>query len=93
VEATADEVVHPARGHRIERRRDHRERVLVTAQVHAQEELERRGLRELGRAAPASPVAVELAREGTRRLAEHRLGEGIVRGRKLGRAPHRLDYG
>ena len=60
VEAAADEVVHPAGGHRVERRGHHRQRVLVAAEVHAEQELDRRGLRELGRAAPASPSDVEL---------------------------------
>ena len=70
----------------------HRQRVLVAAQVHAEQELERRRLRELGRAAEAAPLAVELARQGSGRLAEHALGERIGRRRELGRASYGIDH-
>ena len=91
MEAAADEVVHAAGGHRVEGLRDHRQGLLVAAQVHAQEELERRGGRELRRAAPAAPLAVELPLERTRRLAEHALGERIGRGLELGGLANGVD--
>ena len=64
---------------------------VVAAQVHAQEKLERRGGRELRRAAPAAPLPVELPLERPRRLAEHALGERIGRGPELGRLAHGVD--
>ena len=91
VEAAADEVVHAAGGHRVEGLRDHRQGLLVAAQVHAQKELERRGGRELRRAAPAAPLAVELPLERAGRLAEHALGERIGRGLELGRLANGVD--
>ena len=58
VEAAADDVVHPARRHRVERGRDH---LQLAA---AEQELERRGRRELRRAAEAAPLGVEHSRRG-----------------------------
>ena len=54
VEAAADEVVHAARGHRVERRAS-----TMLELAAAQQELERRGGRELRRAAEAAPARVE----------------------------------
>ena len=58
VEAPADDVVEPSRGHPVERRRHHRESVVVSP---AEEELERRSGRELRRAAEAAERGLERA--------------------------------
>ena len=91
MEAASEEVVHAARGHRVERRAHHRERVLVAAEMHAEQELERRGLRELGRLPPPSPLQVELRPERASGLAEQALGERLAGGGELARAANRVD--
>ena len=91
MEAAADEVVHPALGHLVQRGRDHRQRFRIAAQVHAQKELERGGRRELGRAAEPSPLHVELCFESAQRLPQEALGQGLSRRRKLAGLAHRVD--
>ena len=72
VEAAADEVVHPARRHPVEGRARHGERPLVAVPVrHPQEELERRGRRELRRAAEPAPLGVEGLGERRGRAGEN----------------------
>ena len=62
VEAAADLVVHAAGRHRVERDRDHLERLgCGVARGHVEEEVERHRLRELGGAAEAAEALVELA--------------------------------
>ena len=68
VEAAADEVVHPAGRHPVEREPDRIERAAP------QEELEHRRRRELRRVAEAAPARVELRDEPALRLGEQRLG-------------------
>ena len=79
MEAAAEEVVHAAGGHGVERLRDHRKRLVVAAEVLAQEELERRRRRELRRAAEASPLRVELAAQRAGGVAEQALGQRVGR--------------
>ena len=64
---------------------DHRQRLVVAAQVHAQQELERRGRRELRRAAEAAPLRVELARAAHGRPPRAALGQRLGRRRDLAR--------
>jgi hypothetical protein len=71
VEAAADEVVHPARRHRVERRGDQVEL------APAEQEVDRRGGRELRRAAEATPLRVEDPAQVARRLAEHGVGQRL----------------
>jgi hypothetical protein len=91
VEPAADEVVHAAGSHRVERRRHHRQRALVASQVHPQQELEHRGLRELRSVAPAAPLDVELGSEPSRGFPQKRLGQRLVRRRQFARAPNCID--
>ena len=67
VEATADEVVHPAGSHPVERLRHHRHRLRRPA---AEEELEVRGGRELGCPSEAAVGGLERARDPALRLVE-----------------------
>ncbi len=88
MEAAADEVVHPARGHRVERRRDHRERL---GRAAAEQELERRRGRELRRPAEAAVRAVEGPGDPALGLGEQRRGERLRRRLDPGRVADGLD--
>ena len=81
VEAAADDVVHPAGGHRVEREAHGLE------SAAPQEEFERRGGREFRRMAEAAPAGVELGEEDALGLGEQRLGERLARRLGLGRPP------
>ena len=73
VEAAADEVVHPAGRHPVEREPHRVER------APPQEELEHRRGRELRRVPEAAPARVELRDQAALRLGEQRLGERLAR--------------
>jgi hypothetical protein len=91
VEPAADEVVHPARGHPVEGGPRHCERALVAAAVrHAQEELERRVGRKLGRAAESAPFGIEQLGERGRGPGEETTRERLGRGLAGARVPDRL---
>ena len=85
VEAAADEVVHPAERHPVER---------LLGGVHgaaAQEQLERRRGRELRRPPEAAPLRVEQLLEAAHRLEEQRLGQRLARRPCGGRLLQRVD--
>ena len=86
VEAAADEVVHPARGHPVERR--HRQLGLAATQ----QELQRRGRRELRRSrAEAAPLRVVQLAQTPHRREEQRLGQRLRGRRRRGGLPQSLD--
>src|SRR5579884_3904650 len=85
VEAAAHEVVQAARRHLVERAPDGLERSA------AEEELERRGGRELRRTPEAAPARVELGEERALRLGEQRRRERLAGGLRLRRPPQRGD--
>ncbi len=73
VEPAAQLVVHPPAQHGVERHRRHLEQVrLAGGEVAAQHEVDDRGLRELGRPAPAAVSGVEVAGERGLRRGERR---------------------
>ena len=80
VEAAADEVVHAAGGHPVERPLGHLQL------ASPQQELEHRVRRELRRPAEAAPLGVERRAQPAHRLAEQRLGERLRRRRAATRA-------
>ena len=80
VEAAADEVVHAAGGHSVQRPLGHLEL------ASAQQELEHRVRRELRRPAEAAPLGVERRPQPAHRLAEQRLRERLGRRRAATRA-------
>ncbi len=82
VEAAADEVVHPAGRHAVQRRLHHRHGLGRPA---AEEELERRGGWELRRPPEAAVGWVERARDPPLRLREQRSGERVGRRLQAGR--------
>ena len=77
VEAAADEVVHAAERHPVERAARH---LLLAA---AEEELEHRRGRELRRPPPAAPLRVEALAERALRVGEQRVGERLARRRQV----------
>ena len=83
VEAAADDVVHAAERHLVERRLDQ------VGDAAPQQELERRRRRELRRVAPAAPLPVERRHQVLHRAVEQPLAQlaRVVRRRDLGRAP------
>jgi hypothetical protein len=85
MEAAADEVVHPARAHPVERA----EREVEDSSP--QEELDRRGRRELRRVPEPSPLGVVLGAEVARCLLEQRVGERLARGSELRAPAERVD--
>ena len=86
VEAAADEVVHSAGGHRVERR--HRQLGLASAQ----QQLERRGRRELRRArAEPAPLRVVQLAEPPHRGEQQRLGQRLRRRRRRRGLPQSVD--
>ncbi len=88
VEAAADHVVHASRGHAVERLRGELRRDVVAA---PEQELDRRGGRELRRRPPAAELVVEAAPQRPRRLEEERLLERLVRRRPVGADPDVVD--
>ena len=88
VEAAADEVVHPAGRHPVERLRHHRHRLRRAA---AQQELERRGGRELRRPPEAAVDGLERARDPALGLVEQRRRERLGGRLDPGRVARRLD--
>ena len=86
VEAAADEVVHPAGRHRVERL--HRRLDLPATQ----EQLERRGRRELRRPPEPAPLRVEQLAQAPGRREDERLGQRLGRRRRRGRLLERLDH-
>ena len=85
VEAAADEVVHAAGRHPVEGLRDHLER--ASSAAGAEQELERRGRRELRRAAEAAVRGVELRRAGSTRRAIERARSSAARWTARARSP------
>ncbi len=77
-EAAGQYVVHPPGRHPVQRRRHHRRRLGIAAPAHPQQELERAGGRELGRAAEAAPLGVERRADRAGRGRQRRLGERAV---------------
>ena len=80
MEAAADEVVHAARAHAVEGSERHLEL------PSPQEELDRRGRRELGRAAEAAPLRVVLPAQHAYRAGEQLFRQRLTRRLEL-RAP------
>ena len=72
MKAAADEVVHAARSHPVERRAHH---LLLAA---AEQELEDRVRRELGRAAEPARTRVEHAAQRTDGFGDQRLGQRLA---------------
>ncbi len=92
VEAAAEEVVHPAECHPVQRRRRQLQRLVVAGtRVQAQQELDRGGLRELRRAPPATPLRVEPGAQSARRVPQQRVGEGLARRLEWARRAHRIS--
>ena len=87
MEASSDDVVHPACRHPVEGGSHHRESVVVPA---AEEELESGGGRELRRAAEAAERGLERARDPASSLAQDRLGQRLRGRSQLGAPPQRL---
>ena len=85
VEAPADEVVHAAGAHAVERAECEIE------DAAPQQELDRRRGRKLRRAAEAAPLRVVLRAQHALGLAEQRLREGLAGRRQLRAALERLD--
>ena len=85
-EAAADLVVHPARGHRAQRVRRH------VAFPASQQELDRRGRRELRRLAEAAVRRVVLGAQRGHGVVERPRGHGAVRGAQLSGAAQPLGY-
>jgi hypothetical protein len=82
VKAATDQVVHPAERHPVERPRRH---LLLPA---AQQELERRGLRELRRRPPSAPARVEALAQPAHGDVQQLGRQRIARRRELGRRAH-----
>ena len=74
VEAAADEVVHAAARHPVERALEPR-----SSAPRAEQELERRRGRELRRVAEAAPARVELRAQHAHGVGEERVGERLAR--------------
>ncbi len=83
MEAAADDVVHAAGRHRVERLRHHLERAA------AQQELERRRGRKLRRASEASPLRIELPSQGLDGFVDKTGGQRLARRGRL--RAQRLD--
>ncbi len=91
VEAAADQVVHPAEGHAVERGAGDLERLGVTrAREPPQQEADRRAGRELGRAAEPAPGGVVDGPQARHRIRQDVLGERVGRRDDLGGAAQRL---
>ena len=88
MEASADDVVEPARGHPVERAPNHAEGIRPAA---AQQELERRRGRELRRGAEAAERRLVIAREVPLRRVEERRRELRVARCQPRRAAERVD--
>ena len=88
VEAAAEQVVHPAGGHPVERLDDHRAARVIAA---AKQELEHGGVRELRRAAPAAERRLERRAGRTRRSREELVGQRLERRAERRRLTDRLD--
>ena len=84
VEATPDQVVHPARGHPVERPGHH------VQLVPPEQELERRRGREFRSAAEAAPLRVELRAQPADGAGEQRRLERLARRLQLARAAYVL---
>jgi len=81
METAAQQVVHAARGHAVERPGHHRQRLLVAgAVVPAEQELDCGRGRELGRAPEAAPLRVELPPQTALGFAEEGLRQRVGRG-------------
>ena len=85
VEAAADHVVHASFGHAVERLLDHR------PLAAPEQELDRRGGRELGRAPPAAPLRVEALAQAERRLGQKCVGQRLAGRPRLGGRPDVAD--
>ena len=85
VEAAADEVVHPAGGHAVERALDQ------LGLAAAQQELERRGGRELRRVAEAAVARVEAGAQVRDGVVQEHARERVARGPQVARAPDRVE--
>ena len=81
VEAAADEILHAALGHRVEGVLD-AQRARIAVEMHAQQELEHRGGRELRRAAEAALAARRRRPRATARPSSTASGEGLARRRE-----------